>query len=50
MRNIFLDKMASEAAAHLHEELAESLKTFSSYERMATDGMALIRAVYVLSP
>ena len=46
MRNIVLDKMTVEASAHLQEELEESLKTFSSYERMSTDGMANVRAVY----
>jgi len=46
MRNIFLDHMARQAEAHLQEELAESLQNFSSYERMTTNGMQLIRAVY----
>ena len=46
MRNIFIDHMTKEAAAHLAVELKEHLQAFSSYERMSTNGMDLIRAVY----
>eukprot|EP00966_Prymnesium_polylepis_P184914 4285642-Prymnesium_polylepis.1 len=46
LRNILLDAMTNEATKHLTSELEESLDTFSSYERMSTDVMQLIRAVY----
>ena len=46
LRNIFLDAMHAAATKHLTLELEESLEAFSSYERMSTDVMQLIRAVY----
>ena len=46
LRNILLDAMTAKATKHLQLELEESLNTFSSYERMSTDVMQLIRAVY----
>lgn len=46
LRNIFLNHGATEGAAFLKDALADSLKEFSSYERMSTDGVALIRAAY----
>ena len=46
LRNIILDAMAAAGAAHLKEELADSLEAFSSYERMSTDAMQLVRAAY----
>lgn len=46
LRNILLDAMAAEAARVLQDELKDSLEAFSSYERMSTDPMQLIRAVY----
>lgn len=44
--NILLDSMASEATALLKEELKDSLEAFSAFDRMCTDIMQLIRAVY----
>eukprot|EP00966_Prymnesium_polylepis_P131102 3032029-Prymnesium_polylepis.2 len=46
LRNIMLDSMQAAATKHLSLELEESLAAFSSYERMSTDVMQLIRAVY----
>ena len=46
MRNIFLSAMAEAASKHLAERLEESLANFSSFERMSTDAMQLIRAVF----
>eukprot|EP00966_Prymnesium_polylepis_P065607 1522474-Prymnesium_polylepis.1 len=46
LRNILLAAMSSAATAHLAAELEESLTAFSSFERMSTDIMQLIRAVY----
>ena len=46
LRNIVLDAMQVAATKHLASELEESLDAFSSYERMSTDIMQLIRAVY----
>eukprot|EP00966_Prymnesium_polylepis_P237451 5491681-Prymnesium_polylepis.1 len=45
IRNVLLDKMSTASASFLKDELAESLEAFSSYERMSTDPMQLIRAV-----
>lgn len=47
LRNIFLDAMSAEATRVLQDELRESLESFSSYERMSTDPMQLIRAVCI---
>ena len=46
MRNFTMDAMAAAAKADLEDGLADSLELFSSYDRMSTDPMALIRAVY----
>jgi hypothetical protein len=46
LRNILLDAMTGAATSHLASELEESLKAFSSFERMSTDIMQLIRALY----
>ena len=46
LRNILLDSMTAAATKHLELELEESLDSFSSYARMSTDIMQLIRAVY----
>lgn len=46
LRNILIDTMANDAASFLKDELEESLDAFSAYERMSTDAMQLIRAVY----
>lgn len=46
LRNILLDSMASAAVVMLKDELQQSLEAFSAYERMSTDIMQLIRAVY----
>lgn len=45
IRNILLDAMAAQAAKVLQQELKDSLEAFSSFERMSTDPMQLIRAV-----
>lgn len=45
LRNILLDAMAKSAQLLLTDELEESLSAFSSYDRMTTDPMQLIRAV-----
>jgi len=46
LRNVVLDAMLAAATAHLKGELEESLDAFSSFERMSTDPMNLIRAVH----
>jgi hypothetical protein len=46
LRNILLDAMSRAASSLLKEELQESLEAFSSYERMTTEPIGLIRAVY----
>ena len=46
LRNIFLSAGSAAASAHLKEALGESLKQFSSFERMSTDANALIRGCY----
>jgi len=46
LRNILLDAMSRAASSLLKEELQESLDAFSSYERMTTEPIGLIRAVY----
>eukprot|EP00966_Prymnesium_polylepis_P327746 7383587-Prymnesium_polylepis.1 len=45
IRNVLLDAMSGSGASFLKDELEESLDAFSSYERMSTDPMQLIRAV-----
>lgn len=50
LRNIMLDSMSAAATAHLKETLEDSLADFSSFERMSTDAMQLIRAMYVAAP
>lgn len=46
MRNIFLENMAEAASDHLKNDLQDALEAFTAYERMSTDGMQLIRAIY----
>eukprot|EP00966_Prymnesium_polylepis_P134522 3109074-Prymnesium_polylepis.1 len=45
LRNVLLAAMSSAATSHLAAELEESLAAFSSFKRMSTDIMQLIRAV-----
>jgi len=46
VRNIILAAMSAAGASHLKADLEESLSTFLSFERMSTEVISLIRAVY----
>jgi hypothetical protein len=46
LRNIFLNHGSAQGASHLKEALGDSLKQFSSFERMSTDASQLLRAIY----
>lgn len=46
MRNIFLEHMSAELAAHVKAELQPELETFASWERMTTEYSQLVRACY----
>ena len=46
LRNILIGALSDGATNHLKDELADSLEDFSSFDRMSTDAMDLIRAIY----
>lgn len=46
MRNIFLEHMSVELAAHVKAELQPELETFAAWERMTTEYSQLVRACY----
>ena len=46
LRNICLSATTAAASKHLQESLGESLKAFSSFERMSTDIRQLVRGTY----